>query len=216
VVTQPTHRFSTSVQSSTELEPVSQSDQQQKEYFMRIKPGTPAPHFDTQDAFGTPIALEDYKGKWLLLSFMRNGACAICNLRVHELIERFPILQQHKLEIVTVFESPALSIQQYVGKQDAPFPIVPDPQAKLYELYGLETSEEKVNATMTRAETSGIIQQAAANGFELTPEEGSNFFRMPADFLIGPDLTVRTAHYAEYVYDHLGFDKLEQALLTAH
>jgi thioredoxin-dependent peroxiredoxin len=49
----------------------------------------------------------------------------------------------------------------------------------------------------------------------LTPEEGSNFFRMPADFLIGPDLTVHTAHYAEYVYDHLGFDKLEQALLTA-
>jgi thioredoxin-dependent peroxiredoxin len=179
---------------------------------MLIQPGMPAPDFQAQDSFGNPIKLEDYAGKWLLLSFLRNGACAMCNLRVHQLIQKFPTLQTHGLEVLTVFESPSSSINQYVGKQDAPFPIVADPEGQLYTLYGVEISEEKVNATMAKPETPAKVQQAAANGFALTPEEGSNFFRMPADFLIAPDSSIQIAHYAEFVYDHLDFDTLEATI----
>jgi thioredoxin-dependent peroxiredoxin len=179
---------------------------------MFIQPGTPAPDFQVQDNFGNQIKLQDYAGKWLLLSFLRNGACAMCNLRVHQLIQKFPALQAQNLEIMTVFESPSSSISQFVGKQDAPFPIVADPTAKLYALYGVESSEEKVNATMAKPETPNMIESAAANGFALTPEEGSNFYRMPADFLIAPDSSVHIAHYAEFVYDHLDLEKLEQAI----
>jgi thioredoxin-dependent peroxiredoxin len=46
----------------------------------------------------------------------------------------------------------------------------------------------------------------------LTKEEGSNFLRMPADFLIGPDGVVRAAHYAAYVWDHLPFACIEELL----
>lgn len=179
---------------------------------MRIQPGTIAPTFSTQDSSGNHVNLSDYTGKWLLLSFLRNGACAMCNLRVHQLIQNYPELQQQNLEIVTVFESPNSSTQQYVGKQNAPFPIIPDPEAKLYALYGVETSEEKVNATMAKPETPDKIAQAAAHGFALTPEEGSNFYRMPADFLIAPDSSIRIAHYADFVYDHLELITLEAAI----
>ena len=44
------------------------------------------------------------------------------------------------------------------------------------------------------------------------PEEGSNFHRMPAEFLIRPDGIVEIAHYANYVYDHLELDVLERAI----
>jgi thioredoxin-dependent peroxiredoxin len=179
---------------------------------MRIQPGTSAPTFKIQDSLGKPIKLEDYAGKWLLLSFLRNGACAMCNLRVHQLIQKFPALQAQNLEVITVFESPISSIKQHVGKQDAPFPIVPDPEAQLYALYGVESSEEKVNTTMAKPETPAMIQEAATNGFALTPEKGSNFYRMPADFLIAPDSSIQIAHYAEFVYDHLEFEKLEVAI----
>jgi peroxiredoxin len=179
---------------------------------MRIQTGMPAPAFQVQDSQGNHIKLEDYAGKWLLLSFLRNGACAMCNLRVHQLIQKFPAFQAQNLEIITVFESPNSSINQYVGKQGSPFPIVPDPEAQLYALYGIESNEEKVNATMAKPETPAIVQQAAANGFALTPEEGSNFFRMPADFLIAPDSSIQIAHYADFVYDHLDLDILESAI----
>jgi thioredoxin-dependent peroxiredoxin len=181
---------------------------------MQIQAGAPAPHFRVEDIFGSPIELSDYAGKSLLLSFFRNAACAICNLRVHQLIQRYPAYRQAGLAILAVFESPRDSILQYVGRQDAPFPIAADPQARLYALYGVETSESKVAKTMTMPETQETILAAAAQGFVLTPEAGSNFNRMPADFLIGPDLIVQRAHYAEYVMDHLPVETIEQFLYS--
>ena len=181
---------------------------------MQIQSGALAPTFHVEDVFGSPISLDDYAGKLLLLSFFRNAACAICNLRVHELIKRYPAYHRGGLEILAVFESPRENILQYVGRQDAPFPIVADPQAQLYALYGVEVSEEKVAKTMAMPEIQATIGTAAAQGFVLTPEAGSNFNRMPADFLIGPGLIVERAHYAEYVMDHLPFEAVEQFLYS--
>jgi peroxiredoxin len=179
---------------------------------MGITAGTPAPRFETEDIWGKRIALNDYAGKTLLLAFFRNGACALCNLRVHQIIQRYPRYHAAGLEIVTVFESPRESILKHVGRQDAPFAIVAVPQARLYDLYAVETSEEKVAATMARPETKERVAEAAAAGFVLTREPGSNFNRMPADFLIGPDLAIREAHYAQVVTDHLPFERIEEAL----
>ena len=179
---------------------------------MKIQPGTTAPRFKRADIFGTCIDLYDREGGMTLLSFFRNAACAICNLRVHQLIERYATYQQRGLRIIAVFESPQERILQSVAKQNAPFPIIADPKAELYDLYGVESSPSKVAATMTMAETPEIIQQAAAHGFVLTPEDGSNFDRMPADFLLTYDLRVIAAHYADYVMDHMPLARIEQEL----
>lgn len=177
-----------------------------------IAPGTAAPPFAVADLFARPIALSDYGGRTLLLSFFRNAACALCNLRVHELIERSPTLHRAGLDIVAVFESPREAMLEYVGRQDAPFPLIADPAAELYGRYGLESSEAKVAATMAMPETMARVAEAAVAGFALTPEPGSNFQRMPADFLIGPDGVVLAAHYARYVWDHLPFARIEEQL----
>jgi peroxiredoxin len=182
---------------------------------MRIQPGTFAPVFQAVDLFGSQIDLATYRGKPLLLSFFRNAACAICNLRVHRLIERYAGLHHAGLEILAVFESPVASMRQYVGKQDAPFPIIADPRAELYALYGVESSEAKVMATMSMPATQQVIGEAAAHGFHLTQETGSNFLRMPADFFIGSDGLVLDVHYADYVWDHMPFVRIEELLGVA-
>ena len=179
---------------------------------MTLHRGVRAPGFQIEDVWGHPLSLTDYAGKPLLLSFFRNGACALCNLRVHQLIQRYPAYQRRGLEIVVVFESSREAVLEHVGRQDAPFPIIADPQAQLYTLYQVETSEPKIARTLAMAETQQHIQAAAAAGFPLVQEPGSNFNRIPADFLIGPDLLIQRAHYAEYLTDHLPFDVIEQFL----
>ena len=169
----------------------------------KVLVGMPAPIFQTTDLFDRPFNLADYRGRWLLLSFYRNAACAICNVRVHTLIGKYDSYHQQGLEMLAIFESPTISLRQYVGKQNAPFPIVGDPEAHLYDLYGIETSMDKVNASMGNAITQQRVQEAAAVGFQLTKEDGSNFYRMPADFLIDPDGVVREAFYSEVVGQHL-------------
>ena len=179
---------------------------------MYIQPGTLAPHFHTVDIFGNHVDLATYRGNSLLLSFFRNAACAMCNLRVHSLIQRFSDYQRAGLETVAIFESPAEAMLRHVGKQDAPFPLIADPNAHLYALYGVENSEAKIAATMAMDATQQRIGEAAAQGFPLTKEEGSNFLRMPADFFIGVDGRVVDAHYANYVWDHMPFSRIEELL----
>lgn len=178
----------------------------------RLVVGEAAPIFQTEDIFGNTVDLSAHAGRWVLLSFLRMSACALCNLRVHELIGRYDDLQRRGLDAIAVFESPRENMLQYVGRQDAPFPLIGDPQAKLYDRYGVETSEEKVQATMQAASTPERIAAAKAAGFELTPEPGSNFHRMPADFLIGPDGIIREAFYSDLVGEHLPFAVIERYL----
>lgn len=179
---------------------------------MKLQPGAIAPHFTRTDIFGKQVDLLDIEGGTTLLSFFRNAACAICNLRVHQLIERYANYQQRGLRIIAVFESPVERLLASVAKQGAPFPIIADPQAELYALYGVESSAEKVAATMTMPEAHEVVSLAASHGFALTPEEGSNFERMPADFLLACNLRVIDAHYANFVMDHMPFERIEQEL----
>jgi thioredoxin-dependent peroxiredoxin len=170
---------------------------------MPLQTGAIAPCFQAEDSSGNLICLDDYAGRTVLLSFFRNAACALCNLRVHQLIERYPAFQQGGLAVLAVFESPEANVGQYVGQQAAPFPILADEVGRLYALYGVETSESKLTSSLAMPETEERVQMAAEQGFRLTPEAGSNFNRMPADFLIG---------YASYVTDHLPFAVIEQYL----
>jgi len=179
---------------------------------MSLITGTPAPAFSTVDLFDQPVSLESLRGAPVLLSFFRNAACALCNLRVRQLIQRYPALRAQGLQVVVVFESSADALRKYVGRQAAPFPIVPDPTAALYELYKVESSDAKVATTMAMAATAAVIGEAADNGFELVAEEDANFLRMPADIFIDADGVIRKAHYADFVWDHMPFETLEALL----
>jgi thioredoxin-dependent peroxiredoxin len=177
---------------------------------MKIQSGMTAPSFDVEDMFGKPVNLLSYSDRKVLLAFFRNSACAICNLRVHQLIQQYSEWSQKGLEIIAVFESQLENMAPYVGQREAPFPIIADPQAKLYELYGVEVSEEKIQRMMNNPETKQVIIYAEEQGFPLIKEEGSNFHRLPAEFLIGPDLRVQLAHYSETVYEHIALDTIAQ------
>ena len=177
----------------------------------RLDAGSSAPAFAIDDAFGTHVRVPE-TGRTTLLSFFRNSACALCNLRVHQLIERTADWRARGLDIVVVFESSADAIRASVGTQDAPFPIIADPDARLYDAFGVEVSSAKVEATMEMPETAEMVAAAAAAGFELRKEAGSNFLRMPADFVIAGSGEVLAAHYADFVWDHLPFDVIDALL----
>lgn len=178
--------------------------------FNTLSPGTPAPDFAYPRSDGTIVRLSDLRGRKVLLAFFRNAACAMCNLRVRHLIRRYEQWHALGLEAIAVFESPASSLEEHVARQQAPFPLIADPEARLYSLYGVEVSEAKVEATIADPRTKSFIAEAEAEGFALRHEEGSNFHRIPAEFLIGEDGIVRFAHYGELVTDHLPLDAIDR------
>lgn len=168
----------------------------------------PAIDFNATRVDGKQFRLSDYRGKRILLSFFRNGACALCNLRVHEMIYKWPEFLSAGIEVVAVFESSKEDMLPYVGKQVPPFPLLADPTGLLYEQYGVETSPEKVNEIIERGTAKERIQAAAEAGFMLTHQNGSNFFRLPADFLIDENFIIQRSHYSNQIIDHIELDTI--------
>ncbi len=176
---------------------------------MRLQAGNQAPPIRLDDVFGRPVVVPGGRSGFLLLSFFRNARCAICNLRLAQIIERSKLYQRVGLDVVAIFESDPERVREQFQGRTVPFPIIADPQATLYDRYAVESSAEKLSRTMERPDTAAVIQAAADAGFPLTPEEGSNFQRIPADFLIRPAGVIQIAHYGEFVFDHLPLDAIE-------
>jgi thioredoxin-dependent peroxiredoxin len=182
----------------------------------RITDGEPAKGFEVEDMGGQPVRLADYAGRHVLLSFFRFASCPYCNLRVHRMIERYPTYRAQGLEMIAVFESPRESLQRYVGKQQAPFPIIGDPANQLYRLYAVERSWWRLVKTFLTPRSAVTTMRegtyaSMVKGFR-PGKIDAGIHRMPADFLIGPDQVVLRAYYGAFPGDHLPFAEIERVL----
>jgi hypothetical protein len=127
-------------------------------------------------------------------------------LRVRELIRQYDELRKRRVKVLTVFQSPSDKIARYVGRQEPPFPLIPDPHLTLYRLYGVETSW----LGFFRAWTFGIadIGRAVLGNRFLPGTVENEINRIPADFLIGPDSRLAIAYYGKDIGDHLPLDRV--------
>jgi peroxiredoxin len=173
---------------------------------MRLNAGVAAKPFEVKDIFDNTIRLEDYRDKKLLLSFYRYAACPMCNLRVHYLKKKYAEWQENGLHMVAFFESAKESILKYVGKQDAPFPIIGDPQLSVYKEYGVESSWPRFFWSMIIKMPTAI--KAMFKGFAPGKLENDKAL-LPADFLVGPDLKIVRAYYGKNIGDHLPVSEIE-------
>lgn len=173
---------------------------------MKIKVGQKAPPFAAMDIHGNLIRLEDYHGKWLLLSFHRLAACPFCGLRIYSLSVCYPSLHGQGLEIVAFIESTETNTLRQPYAQEAPFPIIADPQQTFYQRYGTRMSRlGRWWADLTRKRE---IAEAESRGFGSGVVDGPAE-RMPADFLIGPDSMVRFIHYGRHSGDSLQIKQIK-------
>ncbi len=94
---------------------------------MRIAAGQTAPDFTATVHGSKPLlTLSALSGRKVWLAFFRYAGCLLCNLRLHQMIERYRDWSAKGLEIVAVFQAPVEQVAHYVGKQKAPFRVVCD------------------------------------------------------------------------------------------
>lgn len=178
----------------------------------RLNKGEKAPDFLVSDIDGTEHKLNNFEGKYLLLSFYRYASCPFCNLRISQLMKRVDEFEKEGLELLAVFQSPEEKIKQYVMKQKPPFPIVADPERKLYSLYRLETSWLGLMKTMVFKVTD--MMKAFSKGFLPGTIEGE-MNRLPADFLINKDGIIVESYYGKDIGDHMAFETIERHIKEA-
>ena len=176
----------------------------------RLKDGDPVRPFEAWDMEGKRIELSREPGRHVLLSFYRYASCPLCNLRVHELSKRSEEWTAQDLDILAVFQSPQEKMRQYVGRQQVPFPMIPDPEQRLYRLYGVDHSWAGfLKAWAMRIPEIG--RSVLGRGFLPGSVEGG-IHRIPADFIVSPDGRLAMAYYGHDIGDHLPLEWIERYL----
>ena len=177
---------------------------------MRLSPGTPAPHFRTDDVRGDNVDMAAFRGSIVWLGFFRYALCPLCNLRVHQMLGFWRKRYEPRCRFVAIFQSPRERFTEFMQRHNPPFAVVADPALDLYGRYGVESG---LTAAL-RANVIGKTVEAARAGFSLgalTAKDGGAL-RIPADFIVDRDGLIRTARYGVDVADSIPFADADAAL----
>jgi len=175
---------------------------------MKLRNGQAAIDFEVEDVNGNQLVLSDFSDSPILLSFYRYASCPLCNIRVNELIKRYPNYKDAGLVVIAFFQSPHESIRKYVtSKQTLPFPIIADPSHTIYRKYGVTSSWWGYIKGLFRLHR---FIKAFRNGFWVGKME-NKFALIPADFLIR-DSKIIKAYYGTNIGDHIPFEEIERFL----
>ena len=181
-----------------------------KDPVLKINKNKRAPSFTATDVFGNKITLDDFAGKKVFLTFYRNVGCPICNLRFHEIESQAGYFKQHDVVVLSVYESSASHMKQYLNG-DTPFSImIPDSTLALYTHYGVERSTGKLLKGMFHGAMGKMKKGKKLFTKQIDQDGNSN--RIGADFLIDENGTVLAAHYGKYVGDHLPIQEIKNLL----
>lgn len=162
-----------------------------------------APDFALSGLGHATFRLADLRGKKVLLSFLRNAQCAICNLWVATAIRRAPEWRAAGLEVVAIFESTVEKLATQFEGRVPPFAVLADPEGTLHETFQSRTDPARVTAIASSAASAEALERAARAGFQPRREDGANFFRIPSEILIRADGTIALIHVAEDLANHL-------------
>ena len=170
----------------------------------KLKLNEAAIDFEINDCSGKAINLKQYKGKKVLLSFFRAAPCPFCNMRIQQLIQNYPKLQENNIEVIALFASTADEIAKYAGKQEAPFPIIPDPKLEVYQKYGIEDSQWGLLKIMLKP--LEMMKMMASGFFNVKSMKEKPI--IPADFLIDEEQNISLAYYGKDFGDHVPINEV--------
>lgn len=172
---------------------------------MRLEQGNKAPYFELTDITGIQVNLDEYKGQKILVSFQRFAGCPFCNLRLHQMITRFPQWQED-LAVLVIFDSTLENLQQHANEHKPPFPVLADEKNTAYQDYGVEYSWLGVlKGSICRFPT---MIKALAKGYVPKSLSGKKD-TMPASFLIDEDGIIQVSYYGQDEGDYIPFDIIE-------
>ncbi len=106
-----------------------------------LKVGDTAPNFETLDNQGNTIKLTDYKGKKLVLFFYPKASTPGCTVEACNLRDNYKRFLSLGYEILGVSADTAKRQQNFITKNNLPFPLLADVDKEVinaYKVWGLK------------------------------------------------------------------------------
>jgi len=98
--------------------------------------GQDAPTFTLPSQDGTPISLEQYRGKWVVLYFYPKDMTTGCTIEAHKFQDALPQFDAKNAVILGVSVDTPDSHKEFCTKEGLTFRLLADPEHKVVDAYG--------------------------------------------------------------------------------
>lgn len=99
--------------------------------------GQPAPAFRLPAAQADEVALEDFRGRNLILYFAKGMACGFCRQNMSQLARGLARFRELGTEVLQIAPTPVERGRFYARNFRLPFPYLCDPEYRTYAAYGI-------------------------------------------------------------------------------
>lgn len=178
----------------------------------KLEIGQMMPDFEyvTPFSVGHSLAVTAAAAPKTALVFLRYWGCPLCQYDIHLLAQAHKDLTAKGGQLLVVLQSDPKGLAEQLGSETAlPFPIVCDPDQKLYRQFCIEPAASMMK--MADLKMVGRIMKATKLGFKHGAYEG-NEQQLPAAFVVDSERKVLYAHYAKSVSDMPDAAQLAQLL----
>ena len=102
-----------------------------------LREGMKAPDFRATDQHGEEISLSQYLGKKVVLYFYPKDNTPGCTAEACNLRDNYDLLISKGYVILGVSPDSAASHKKFIDQHGLPFPLIPDPEKKILNDYGV-------------------------------------------------------------------------------
>lgn len=102
-----------------------------------LKVGDQAPEFISKDQNGDPVALNDFKGKRVVIYFYPKDNTPGCTAQACNIRDNYSDIQKEGIVILGVSADDEKKHQKFIEKFELPFPLLADTEHDLLNLYGV-------------------------------------------------------------------------------
>lgn len=102
-----------------------------------LEVGEKAPAFSGKTFAGDALKLSDFKGQKVAVYFYPKDDTSGCTKQACNLRDNWKLLKKKGVQVIGVSPDDNASHEKFVGKYKLPFPLLPDPNKKIIEKYGV-------------------------------------------------------------------------------
>ncbi|TYP96736.1 peroxiredoxin Q/BCP [Tenacibaculum adriaticum] len=107
-----------------------------------LKVGDKAPNFEAKDEKGNVVKLSDYKGKKLVLFFYPKASTPGCTNEACDLRDNYQTFLAKGYDVLGVSADSAKRQQNFINKNELPFPLLADEDKVVIEAFGVWGSKK--------------------------------------------------------------------------
>ncbi|GAB7193306.1 thioredoxin-dependent thiol peroxidase [Kineococcus sp. NUM-3379] len=123
----------------------------------RLSPGDPAPGFTLPDASGTPVSLDAYRGRHVVVYFYPAAMTPGCTTQACDFRDDLGSLRSAGYEVLGISPDPVEKLARFTAEQSLTFPLLSDPEHGVLAAWGAWGEKTNYGRTVTGVIRSTVV-----------------------------------------------------------